>query len=254
MTAILAYIGGGILAGLFGGYLGLGGGIIIVPFLTLAMGLDIKQAVPVSMAAIVVNSLSSSSEYMKKGMVDVEIMAPLSLAMVLGMIVGSSALYFIPQQLVRILLAAVLLYTAVSLLKGQEKPREHVERNKRNRMLLCCALAFFGGIMGGLVGVGGGIILVPLMFLLLGIPLTTARGTSSFIVGFSGAASLGVYFLSGLVNLTVAPAVMLGTVLGGKLGGRLGAVAKPKIVKIIMFIVLLWVSYKLVAAVVAGMS
>ena len=254
MTAILAYIGCGILAGLFGGYLGLGGGIIIVPFLTLAMGLDIKQAVPVSMAAIVVNSLSSSSEYMKKGMVDVEIMAPLSLAMVLGMIVGSSALYFIPRQLVRILLAAVLMYTAVSLLKGTEKPREHVELNKRNRMLLCCTLAFFGGVMGGLVGVGGGIILIPLMFLLLGMPLTTARGTSSFIVGFSGAASLGVYFLSGLVSLTVAPAVMLGTVLGGKLGGRLGAVAKPRIVKIIMFIVLLWVSYKLVAAVVAGMS
>ena len=253
MTALLAYIGCGILAGLFGGYLGLGGGIVIVPFLTLVIGIDIKQAVPVSMAAIVVNSLSASSEYMKKGMVDLEIMVPLALAMVLGMIVGSSALYFVPQQFVRFLLAAVLIYTAVSLLKGQEKPREHIERNKRTRMLLCCALAFLGGIMGGLVGVGGGIILVPLMFLVIGLPLSTARGTSSFIVGFSGAASLGVYFLSGLVNLTVAPAVMLGTVIGGKLGGRLGALAKPKIVKILLFVVLLWVSYKLIMAGLEGL-
>ena len=245
MTAILAYVGCGVLAGLFGGYLGLGGGIIIVPFLTLAMGVDIKQAVPVSMAAIVVNSLSASSEYMKKGMVDVEVMVPLALAMVLGMILGSSALYFVPQQYVRLLLSAVLLYTAVSLLQGQEKPKEHVERNKRSRLLLCCLLAFLGGIMGGLVGVGGGIILIPLMFLLFGLPLSTARGTSSFIVGFSGAASLGVYFLSGLVNLTVAPPVMLGTVIGGKLGGELGALAKPQLVKILLFAVLIWVSYKL---------
>ena len=72
MIPTLESLGCGILAGLFGGYLGLGGGIVIVPFLTLAMGIDIKQAVPVSMAAIVVNSLSASSEYMKKGMVDLE--------------------------------------------------------------------------------------------------------------------------------------------------------------------------------------
>ena len=91
------------------------------------------------------------------------------------------------------------------------------------------------------------------MFLVIGLPLSTARGTSSFIVGFSGAASLGVYFFGGLVNLTIAPAVMLGTIIGGKLGGRLGALAKPKIVKILMFIVLLWVSYKLVAAALEAM-
>ncbi len=247
MTTILAYIACGILAGLFGGYLGLGGGIVIVPFLTLAMGIDIKQAVPVSIAAVVVNSLSASSEYMKKGMVDLEIMVPLAIAMVLGMIIGSSALYFVPQQYIRLLLAAVLLYTAVSLLRGQEKPKEHIERNKRNRLLLCCTLALLGGLMGGLVGVGGGIILVPIMFLLIGLPLSTARGTSSFIIGFSGAASLGIYFLSGLVNLTVAPSVMLGTVIGGKLGGKLGAVAKPRLVKILLFVVLLWVSYKLIS-------
>lgn len=254
MTEVLAYIGCGVLAGLFGGYLGLGGGVVIVPFLTLAMGVDIKQAVPVSMAAIVVNSLSASSEYMKKGLVDIEIMVPLAIAMVLGMIVGSSALYFVPQQYVRLLLAVILVYSAVSLLRGQEKPAHHREQNKRTRLIIGCLLATIGGLMGGLAGVGGGIILIPLMFLLIGLPLSTARGTSSFIVGFSGAASLGVYFLSGLVNLTVAPPVMLGSVIGGKFGGKLGALAKPKIVKILLFIVLLWVSYKLVTTAIREMQ
>jgi uncharacterized membrane protein YfcA len=245
VTAILAYIGCGILAGLFGGYLGLGGGIVIVPFLTLAMGLDIKEAVPVSMAAIVVNSLAASSEYMKKGMVDIEIMVPLALSMVLGMVIGSSALYFIPQNFIRLLLAAVLLYTALSFLRGQEKSSSAAEQNKKTRLVLCCLLAFGGGVLGSLVGVGGGIILIPLMFLVIGLPLSTSRGTSSFIVGFSGAASLGVYFLSGLLNFAVVPGVMLGTVIGGKLGGKLGTLAKPKAVKIVFFLVILWTAYKL---------
>jgi uncharacterized protein len=243
LTAIAAYIGCGILAGLFGGYLGLGGGVVIVPFLTLVMDLDIKEAVPVSMAAIVVNSLASSSEYMKKNMVDVELMMPLGLSMVLGMIIGASTLSFIPSNFIKLVLTAVLLYTAVSMLFGKEKPIS--TQHAKKQLMLCSFLAFVGGILGGLVGVGGGILLIPIMFLIIGLPLSTSRGTSSFIVGFSGAASVGVYFLSGLLNFTVVPAVMLGTVIGGKLGGKLGTLAKPKAVKIVFFIVILWVAYKL---------
>lgn len=235
----------GILAGLVGGYLGVGGGIVIVPFLTLVIGLDIKTAVPVAMAAIVINSLASSSEYLKKGMVDLELMVMLTCAMVCGMIIGSTLLTIVPAAYVELLLAAVLVYTAVSLLKGKEKPAAEVRENKRSRMGLCVVLASLGGILAGLVGIGGGVIVIPLMFLLFGLPLATARGTSSFIVGFSGAASLVVYFINGLVSLTVAPAVILGTVIGGKLGGRLGTVAKPTAVKVVFFLLLLYVATKL---------
>ncbi len=235
----------GVLAGLMGGYLGVGGGIVIVPFLTLVMGYDIKTAIPISMAAIVINSLASSSEYLKKGMVDLELMVVLTCAMVFGMIIGSTLLTIVPAGYVKLLLATVLVYTAVSLLKGKEKPAAEVHENKRSRMGLCVILAALGGILAGLVGIGGGVIVIPLMFLLFGLPLATARGTSSFIVGFSGAASLVVYFINGLVSLTVAPAVILGTVIGGKLGGRLGTVAKPTAVKVVFFLLLLYVATKL---------
>lgn len=243
---ILLYLLCGILAGLLGGYLGVGGGIVIVPFLTLAAGLDIKQAIPVSMAAIVVNSLASSSEYMKKGMVDLELMVVLTFAMVLGMLIGSTLLTIVSASYIKLLLAGFMLYTAVTLMRGQEKPAHIVAANKASRLRLCAVLSFLGGILAGLVGVGGGLIVIPLMFLIIGIPLATARGTSSFIVGFSGAASLAVYFINGLVSLAVAPPVILGTIVGGKLGGRLGTLAKPTAVKVIFFLLLTYVAFRLI--------
>lgn len=241
----LLYIVCGMLAGLLGGYLGVGGGIVIVPFLTLVMGHDIKAAVPVSMAAIVINSLAASSEYMKKGMVDLELMVTLTFAMVLGMVAGSTLLTIVPSAYVKVLLAGVLVYTAISLLTGQEKSAIQIAENKKARILYCAFLAFLGGILAGLVGIGGGVIVIPLMFLVIGIPLATARGTSSFIVGFSGAASLAVYFLNGLLNLLVVPGVLLGTIIGGKVGGRLGTVAKPKAVKLLFFALLCYTAFRL---------
>ena len=73
MNEFFLYILCGLTAGLLGGYLGLGGGIVMVPFLTVIAGVDIKTAVPVSVTAIVVNSFSASNEYLKKGMVDMEL-------------------------------------------------------------------------------------------------------------------------------------------------------------------------------------
>jgi uncharacterized protein len=244
-VTLLAYIFCGVLAGLLGGYLGLGGGIVIVPFLTMVMGLDIKAAVPISMAAIVINSLASSSEYMKRGLVNLELMVSLSLSMVLGMICGSLLLNVVSPAYIKIALALVLLYAAYNLARNPES-KTSAQIHSRKNILWCVILALLGGTLAGLVGVGGGVIVIPLMYLLLGVPLAVARGTSSFIVGFSGTASLAVYFFSGLVNLTVLPPVMLGAVLGGKAGGKLGALAKPVAVKIVFTLVILYVSARLI--------
>ncbi len=243
--AILGYMLCGVLAGLLGGYLGLGGGIIIVPYLTLVMGLNIKAAVPVSMAAIVINSLASSSEYMKRGMVDLELMVSLTLSMVVGMICGSMLLTVVTPAYVKLLLSLVLLYAAYNVIRGQEPSLSDSTSHGRAAMVWCVILALVGGTLAGLVGVGGGVIVIPLMYLLLGVPLARARGTSSFIVGFAGAASLAVYFFSGLVNLTVLPPVLLGTIIGGKIGGRMGALAKPAAVRIVFTLVIVYVAARL---------
>lgn len=235
----------GVLAGLLGGYLGLGGGIIIVPYLTLVMGLNIKAAIPISMAAIVINSLASSSEYMKRGMVDLELMVSLTLSMVIGMVCGSMLLTVVTPAYVKLLLSLVLLYAAYNVIHGQEPNHSDSSGRRPAAMAWCVVLALVGGTLAGLVGVGGGVIVIPLMYLLLGVPLAMARGTSSFIVGFAGAASLAVYFFSGLVNLSVLPPVLLGTIIGGKVGGRMGALAKPTAVRIVFTLVIVYVAARL---------
>ncbi|UCD64867.1 MAG: TSUP family transporter, partial [Candidatus Zixiibacteriota bacterium] len=80
----LLYVLCGLSAGLLGGYLGLGGGVVMVPFLTVLVGIDIKQAAPISITAIVVNSFTASNEYLKRGMVDMELVIVLAVFMVLG--------------------------------------------------------------------------------------------------------------------------------------------------------------------------
>jgi uncharacterized membrane protein YfcA len=246
MSDQLLYILCGLCAGLYGGYLGLGGGPVIVPFLTVLAGVDIKLAVPVSLTAIVVNSFTTSNEYLRKGMVDLELVIVLSVFMVLGNIAGSLLSAVVPGDYTRIILTVVLIYTAFSLLKGRKSTDRLVFSDNRGKYLVLCTLvAFATGTLSALVGIGGGIILVPVLYLVIRIPLATARGTVSLLIGFSAAAAATVYLLNGQIDATVLPGVVLGVIIGGKLGAHLGTTAKPLAVKIVLFVVMLYLAFRL---------
>lgn len=246
MPEILLYISCGLSAGLLGGYLGLGGGIIMVPFLTVVTGLDIKAAVPVSVAAIVVNSLASSNEYLKKGMVDLELMILLATFTIIGNAGGSMLSGYISADAISYVLTVFVLYAAISLLKGRkEKPRLSFSDNRKKYLFVCILISLLTGIIAALIGVGGGVILVPTLYLIIGVPLSTARGTSSMLIGFSSAAAAAVYLLSGSIDYEIASAVIVGIIIGGKIGGRLGALAQPKAVKIVFTLVMFYLAYKL---------
>ncbi len=246
MFDCLLYFGCGLCAGILGGYLGLGGGIVMVPYLTLLAGMDIKAAVPVSIAAIAANSLSSSIEYLRKGMVDFELVILLSLFMTLGNIVGSSLVSVVPTGLIRIVFTVVLLYTAIVFLKGRKTAEPSAGSDDRRRnMVLIMPLVLAAGALAGLIGIGGGVVLVPLLYLVIGLPLTTARGTSSFLVGFSAAASTVVFYLLQEIDFAVVGPVVPGILLGGKLGGRLGTLAKPFTVRIVFFFVMIYLAVRL---------
>ncbi len=246
MTDQLLYILCGLTAGLLGGYLGLGGGIVMVPFLTVVTGVDIKTAVPVSVTAIVVNSFSASNEYLKKGMIDMELVVLLSLFMIMGNITGSNLAFYIPGYYTQLILSAVLLYTAFSLIKGRKTTEKMTFKDNRGKyIIICTVISFVTGMLAGLVGIGGGVIIIPVLYLIIGLPLTTARGTSSLMVGFSSAASCAVYFLNGKIDFQIVTGVILGIIIGGKIGGYFGTMAKPTIVKILFVIVMLYLTYKL---------
>jgi uncharacterized membrane protein YfcA len=243
---LLIYLSAGLAGGLLGGYLGLGGGVIMVPYLTVIAGLDIKAAVPVSVSAIMVNSFSSSTAYLKKGMVDMETAVVLSVSMILGNMIGSSMSEFVSSHTVRLVFTLILLYAAFSFMRTRAADNQSsITRVRKRPIALVMTIALFAGCLAGLTGVGGGIVLVPMMYLLMGMPLATSRGTSTFLIGFSAAAACAVYYFAGHLNLIVTAPVVLGVILGGRIGGHLGTIAKPMAVKVLFVIVLLYMAYRL---------
>jgi uncharacterized protein len=246
MTDLLLYIGCGLVAGVLGGYLGLGGGIVIVPYLVVLAGQDIKAAVPVSLAAITVNSLSSSTEYLKKGMVDLDLVVMLATFLTVGNVCGSLLISAVPKDPLQLLFTAVLIYGAIAfLMSSKPKALGETGPGTHRNTVLAVVVSLVAGLLGGLVGVGGGVILVPALYLLMGVSLTTARGTATFMMGFSTAASTVVLMVDREIDYGIVGPVILGTIVGGKIGGLMGTVAKPVMVRIIMFFVLLYLAVRL---------
>lgn len=243
---LVVYVLCGVGAGLMGGLLGVGGGVVLVPLMAVFGGIGVREAVPVSLTAIVASSFAASNSYLKKGMVDLELTVIIALVMVMGNITGSYLSTVVPSDVTRLALTAVLLFTAVQLLVGTgSQSVSTFKRIRHDRYPLCAVLALFIGALAGLIGIGGGELLVPLLFLVGGVSLSTARGTSSLVIGFSAAAACAVYFLNDRINLSILPPVVFGMIVGAKLGSILGTRARPWMVKTLYVAVAIYLSQRL---------
>ncbi len=226
--------------------MGLGGGIIMVPFMTIFLGMDIKEAVPISMIAIAVGTLSTSTAYLKKSMVDNEMTVIIAIFMVMGSVTGSLLSAFIPSAMLKLLLSVVVLYAGTMMLIRKENSRPAIHKGHgRIYFILAAIISFVTGVFASLVGLGGGIFIIPILYLLFGLSIDTARGTSALTIGFAAAAAAIVYFFKGQLDPQAAAPVILGVAAGGPLGGHLGTGAKPMVVKIIFFSIMLYIAYKL---------
>ena len=226
--------------------MGLGGGVIMVPYMTIFLGMDIKEAVPISMIAIAVGTLSTSTSYLKKSMVDNEMTVIISIFMVIGSVTGSLLSALIPSAMLQLLLSVVVLYAGIMMLvkKGNNTPTLH-KGHGLIYFILAAAISFVTGVGASLVGLGGGIFIIPILYLLFGLSINTARGTSALTIGFAAAAAAVVYFFNGQLDPQAAAPVILGVAAGGTLGGHLGTGAKPMVVKVIFFGIMLYIAYKL---------
>ena len=245
-----------ILAGLLGAVFGLGGGVLIIPFLTLVEGVPVPLAVGASIVSVVATSSASAATYVQDHLTNLRLGMFLEVGTVAGAITGAYVAIFLPAQILLILFGGMLLYATSVLISsrridfptgvvpdrlsrafrlGGEYPDYSTKVNVKFEVTKTphtLGISYIAGIVSGLLGIGGGAISVPTMNLLSKVPVKVASATSNFMIGVTAAASGSVYFLRGDVHpLLVAP-LMIGVVAGAAIGTRVLRVAPPIRVKV----------------------
>lgn len=254
MSVGLLMIAGGAAAGMFGSLLGLGGGVLIVPLLTLVFGLELREAVGVSLVSVIMTSSVAAGVYLERHVADLRLGMRLELFTALGALVGGSIAFLIDERLLALLFAGLLAYVAVSMLRSraasaESAPGEATRYEVRN-LPLGVVGATGAGVVSALLGVGGGIIKVPLMHLGMGVPLRVSTATSNLMVGITAAASAVIYLIHGEVDPYVAGPTAIGVFLGASVGSRIAHRLDLRFLRWLFVAVLLYTAVQMLLRVV----
>ncbi len=239
-------------AGLLGSLTGLGGGIIIVPMLTLLFGVDLRYAIGASLVAVIATSSGAAAAYVREGFTNVRVGVFLELATTTGALAAALVAGFIPTNALAVLFGLVLLYTAYRSLRPLGEAGPAVEPDRwATRLRLDSAypvggtmqpyavqgvptgfgFMFLAGILSALLGIGSGVVKVLAMDRAMRLPFKVSTTTSNFMIGVTAAASAGVYLRSGYIDPAIAFPVMLGVLAGALLGARLLAGARTVLLR-----------------------
>lgn len=231
-----------IAAGGFGSLVGIGGGLIIVPVLTIALGVDVKVAIAASLIGVIATSLSATPRYLKSGIADRRLAMLLLVAATLGGLVGGLTSGFLAADILALLFALLLTAVALQMLRQVRHPTPpavpdledgdgfvssyveptsgEVVEYEAKRLAPGAAVSFVAGSVSGLLGVGGGVINVPTMNVLMRVPIRVATTTSTYMLAATATASAVVHVIDDQFDPLVAAPVALGVILGARLGAR----------------------------------
>jgi len=256
MAVALLMIAGGTAAGVFGSLLGLGGGVLIVPLLTLVFGLELREAVGVSLVSVIMTSSVAAGVYLERHTADLRLGMRLELFTAIGALIGGSIAFLLAERLLALLFAGLLIYVAVSMLRARTPaapvgPPGEPETYEVRNMRLGVVGATGAGVLSALLGVGGGIVKVPLMHLGMGVPLRVATATSNLMVGITAAASAVIYVIHGGVDPYVAGPTVIGVFLGASIGSRISHRVDVRVLRFLFVAVLLYTAFEMLIKVVA---
>ncbi len=227
MVIVLGLFVTGIAAGILGALLGLGGGVFLVPALTLLFHMSIRTAVGTSLVGVIATSAGVAAMMPPGRGADVSLALRLEVATTAGAISGGLLAGYVSPRTLGLLFAFSVFFTAgYTLYKGRSRssttPEVLFTREYRiHHWPVGLGMSFFAGMASGLLGVGGGFIKVPIMYAIMGVPLGIATATSNFMVGITAAASVFVYYGRGDVHPLVVIPTALGIFSGAMLGVRL---------------------------------
>lgn len=265
----LIVFGVSLVAGLFGSLLGLGGGIIVVPVLTLLLGVDIRFAIGASIVSVIATSSGAAAAYVRERMTNLRVAMTLEMATAAGALSGAYLAGVIEAVWLYIIFGLVLGYSALMMLRkrtehagvpappdpladrlrlhgsyfDQAVGREIYYRVTHTRPAFL--VMYVAGILSGLLGIGSGVLKVPAMDLAMRLPIKVSTATSNFMIGVTAAASAGVYFARGEINPFIAAPVAAGVLLGATGGSLLLGRLRSRHIRMAFVVVLLWVSVEM---------
>lgn len=256
-------------AGVLGSLLGLGGGIIIIPALTLLFKIDIRYAIGASIVSVIATSSGAAAAYVRERMTNLRVAMVLEVATVSGALTGAFVAGQVKGRWLYVIFGLVMGYSALMMFRKRNQLAEeesmaapwadylrlhssyydealkqqvkyHVARTR-----VGLALMYGAGVVSGLLGIGSGALKVPAMDLAMRLPIKVSTATSNFMIGVTAAASAGVYFMRGDIDPFVAAPVAAGVVVGATIGSRLLGVLHHRLIRIVFVAVLLWVSLQM---------
>jgi uncharacterized membrane protein YfcA len=274
MIVGLLMLAGGAAAGVFGSLLGLGGGVLIVPLLTLGFGLPLRESVGVSLVCVIMTSTAAAGVYLERRVANLRLGMTLELFTALGALVGGSIAFLLDERLVTLLFAGLLAYVALTMARGRTGAAADASEldvspevgdaaptstmldrlsgdDYRVRNLGRGVLGAVGaGVASALLGIGGGIIKVPLMHLSMGVPLRVATATSNLMIGITAAASTVIYVIHGGVDPYVAGPTAIGVFIGATAGSRLSHRVDVGVLRLLFVVVLAYTALQMLLRVV----
>lgn len=251
---------GGVAAGLFGSLLGLGGGLLIVPLLTIGFGLPLRESVGVSLVCVIVTSSASAGVFLERRQARLRLGMILELFTAMGAIAGGLIAFLLDERMLAALFAAVLLYVAFSMIRRgttEEEPEGMPAATGRGPLAgtrnvpLGLAGSVGAGVVSALLGVGGGIVKVPVMHLIMGVPLRVATATSNLMIGITASASAFVYVIRGGIDVFAVGPTAVGVFIGATLGSRYGRRVGQRFLRWLFVGVLLFTAFEMARRAVA---
>jgi uncharacterized protein len=256
-----------VVAGALGSILGLGGGIIVIPALTLLFHIDIRYAIGASIVSVIATSSGAAAAYVRDGLTNLRVAMVLEVATTSGALTGAYLAGLLSGRWLFIIFGLVLGYSSVMMIgklkqaefQNSMKPapwadylrlhgsyfdkragREIVYRVTSTRIGL--ALMYLAGAVSGLLGIGSGSLKVPAMDLAMHMPIKVSTATSNFMIGVTAAASAGVYYMRGEIDPFIAAPVAVGVLLGAIGGSYLLPKLRSSTIRLVFIVVLLWIS------------
>jgi len=267
---MLAAFGVSLAAGLFGAVLGLGGGTVVVPALTLLLGIDIRYAIGASIVSVEATSSGAGAAFVRQRLTNIRVSMLLETATTTGAVGGAVLAGVVAGRWLFLLFGALLALSALEMWRRpRHLPPARVPPDRLAERLALCgayhddaagrdvryrashtpwglAASACAGLVSGLLGIGGGVVKVPTMNLVMHMPFKAASATSNFMIGVTAAASAGVYFYRGDVNPYIAAPVALGVLVGAFVGARVMERARSSLLRAAFTVVLVAIAAQMV--------